>query len=293
MTLNLRCGLKPTTFFLVWILGVASASAQEPRLERSGGTLESECLIDASNRVKVGASVPGLISKVLVNRGDRVKAGDVIARLDSGVEEALVLIAKSRAANDTQIFLTQHQSEYRSRRASRLSKLKVNDTIPEAQLDEATTDARVAAFNHREAQQNQELSILELRRAEEQLKQKIVRSPVDGVVVERSLSSGEYRHDQAHILTLAQLNPLHVEVFLPIARYGRISIGQGADIRPESPVGGNYRGTVTVVDEVLDAPSGTFGVRLALPNPNQAIPAGLRCQVRFDDAVGGSLPRAG
>ena len=40
-------------------------------------------------------------------------------------------------------------------------------------------------------------------------------------------------------------------------------------------------GIVTVVDQVFDAASGTIGVRLELPNPGYAIPAGLKCQVRF------------
>jgi multidrug efflux pump subunit AcrA (membrane-fusion protein) len=38
---------------------------------------------------------------------------------------------------------------------------------------------------------------------------------------------------------------------------------------------------VIVVDPVVDAASGTFGVRLELPNPEHAIPAGLKCRVRF------------
>jgi hypothetical protein len=47
------------------------------------------------------------------------------------------------------------------------------------------------------------------------------------------------------------------------------------------PVGGVYKAVVTVVDQVFDAASGTIGVRLELPNPDYAIPAGLKCQVRF------------
>jgi hypothetical protein len=40
-----------------------------------------------------------------------------------------------------------------------------------------------------------------------------------------------------------------------------------------------------VVDRVFDASSGTFGVRLELPNPNGAIPAGVRCKVEFAKVV--------
>jgi hypothetical protein len=50
---------------------------------------------------------------------------------------------------------------------------------------------------------------------------------------------------------------------------------------PEAPVGGSYTARVAVVDQMFDAASGTFGVRLTLPNPNRLIPAGLKCKARF------------
>jgi hypothetical protein len=49
----------------------------------------------------------------------------------------------------------------------------------------------------------------------------------------------------------------------------------------EEPVGSEHEVVVSVVDRVIDAASGTFGVRLELPNPNYELPAGLRCRVRF------------
>ena len=54
-----------------------------------------------------------------------------------------------------------------------------------------------------------------------------------------------------------------------------------AEAGPEEPVGGEYRAEIVVVDRVVDAASGTFGVRLTLPNPNNEVLAGLRCRVDF------------
>jgi len=56
----------------------------------------------------------------------------------------------------------------------------------------------------------------------------------------------------------------------------------GLASKRRSSIGGTYAATVTVVDRVLDAASGTFGVRLTLPNPDLQLPAGIRCKVRFD-----------
>ena len=76
------------------------------------------------------------------------------------------------------------------------------------------------------------------------------------------------------------IDPLRVEVILPSAFYGTIAEGQRAAVEPE--FGDTVHiAQVEIVDRVIDAASGTFGVRLELPNPEQAIPGGLHCQVRF------------
>ena len=77
------------------------------------------------------------------------------------------------------------------------------------------------------------------------------------------------------------MDPLRVEVFVPIRYYGKVHVGSEAQVRPEAPVGGIYSAKVTVVDRVMDAASGTLGVRLRLPNPDFKLPAGVRCKVSF------------
>ena len=114
------------------------------------------------------------------------------------------------------------------------------------------------------------------------LERRIIRSPVDGVVVEVTMSPGEFAHEQAPVMTIAEIDPLHVEVYAPVDRYGAIETGMTGVVRPQEPIGGRYEAEVTVVDRVFDAASGTFGVRLALPNPDHALPAGVRCSVTFD-----------
>jgi multidrug efflux pump subunit AcrA (membrane-fusion protein) len=54
-----------------------------------------------------------------------------------------------------------------------------------------------------------------------------------------------------------------------------------AEVRPEFPEPRKYSARVIIVDRVIDAASGTFGVRLELPNPNYFLPAGLKCKVVF------------
>ena len=84
-------------------------------------------------------------------------------------------------------------------------------------------------------------------------------------------------------MKLAQIHPLYVEVIMAVANLGLVKVGMEAAVRPESPVGGLYNAKVIVVDRVVDAASGTFGVRLELPNPDYRLPPGLKCKVIFQN----------
>jgi multidrug efflux pump subunit AcrA (membrane-fusion protein) len=76
------------------------------------------------------------------------------------------------------------------------------------------------------------------------------------------------------------VDPLNVELVLPAAMYGKIKRGDRAEVTPETPAR-SFPARVSVVDRVVDAASGTFGVRLELRNPENAIPAGAKCKARF------------
>jgi RND family efflux transporter MFP subunit len=199
---------------------------------------------------------------------------------------------RARATNEFPFKSAQVRLQFLRRKLGRVDELHSKSISSQAALDEAEAEANVAAQQLKEAELTRELARLEVRHAEEVLNQRTIRSPINGVVVERLLVPGEYRNDQSPILTLAQIDPLRIEVFVPTAYYGQILIGSQAKVRPESPIGGVYSATVVVVDHVLDAASGTFGVRLALPNPDSALPAGIRCMVEFDMRSTGAAPAA-
>ena len=78
------------------------------------------CLIQPKMTLKLGTQVPGLISEMLVDRGAVVKKGDVIARLESGVEAAAVLLAEARAGNESSVRSGQAKVDYQKRKEERM-----------------------------------------------------------------------------------------------------------------------------------------------------------------------------
>jgi len=131
--------------------------------------------------------------------------------------------------------------------------------------------------------ENKRLAQMEFNRTTEVLKQTVIRSPVSGIVVERFMSSGEFVDDQP-ILKIAQVDPLNVEVILPVQIFGIVNVDMPATVKPEKPVGGVYTANIKIVDKFIDAASGTFRVRLELSNPEYRLPPGLKCKVIFKSA---------
>jgi multidrug efflux pump subunit AcrA (membrane-fusion protein) len=103
---------------------------------------------------------------------------------------------------------------------------------------------------------------------------------MNGIVMERFKSAGEYVEEKP-ILRIAQLDPLHVEVIVPVEYLGRIKKGMQAKVTAVVPAAATHVATVERVDIVADAASGTYGVRLNLPNPDYQLSAGLRCKADF------------
>ena len=248
-----------------------------------GDPMAGTCIVRPHVSVQLGSAVSGMLSATLVDRGDRVKQGQVVAQIESSVEQATLALDRARANNDSAIRVEQADMELMQREADRKKSLVDKGIANQNSLDELETKVREGELRVGQARTDQKLAALTADRSERALALKQIRSPVDGVVIERKLSAGEYIYEQTSIMTIAGVDPLNVELVLPLERYGEIKIGATATVHPAAPVGGGFAATVAVVDPVIDAASDTFGVRLTLPNPDGVIPAGIRCTVEWRD----------
>ena len=97
----------------------------------------------------------------------------------------------------------------------------------------------------------------------------------------RYVHPGESVKDQP-LFKLAKIDPMRVEIIAPSHMFGRFASGMDVSVATEMPTTANYSATVTVVDSIVDAASGTFGVRLSLPNPDNAVVGGVKCRARVE-----------
>ena len=244
---------------------------------------EFDCMIEARQAIEIRSPVEAMIESVRVKRGDSVTKGQILVTLESGPERAAYALAQSRAQAVGEIRAAEARVDITQKKLKRADELVKQNFVSVNARDEAEAEHKLATEELRRAQENQKIAQHEAKRAAEVLAMRTIRSPFSGVVVEVLLKPGEFGAItfKDPILKLAEIDPLHVEVILPVSLYGRVKPGQHATVMPEAPVGGRYDTVVKIVDRVVDAASGTFGVRLELPNRRRELPAGVRCKVQF------------
>jgi len=235
------------------LLSDTALSSSEPQEIARQGDGFTTCLLTPSIDIQVASPVIGVIKKVLVKRGDRVKKNQILVELHAEVEKATLNLNRAQAA-------------YGQRTIKRNEDLYKRRLISEQEKDEIVINNRIYSF---EAAQTRAL-----------LKQKTIRSPVTGIVVDTFLDQGEYVGEDP-IMQVVGLDPLYVEVVLPSSKFDTIKTGDVAEVTLASPLNSSHKASVVIVDSILDAASGTFGVRLELSNPDYKLPAGLKCDIRF------------
>lgn len=259
-----------------WMLMVAATTAVSP-----AQATDLDCLIQPRETVTVATPVEGILDQVRVDRGSVVERGEVLAVLESSVERHAVAIAALVAEQESEVKSNEVRVSFGLRRFERTDEMFKKNLVPLKELDEAETAKILAEHDLVAAREKRALARLEYERAKAALELRTIRSPVSGVVVERYRHAGELAARDYPIVKLAQLHPLRAEAFAPIALLGKITVGQHAVVVPEAPLSRPLEASVIVVDPIVDAASGTFTIRLEMPNPGNRIPAGLKCKVRF------------
>ncbi|MGI9273603.1 MAG: efflux RND transporter periplasmic adaptor subunit [Endozoicomonas sp.] len=218
------------------------------------------CLIEPSARIRVSSQSPGIVQSVNKERGDSVQKGELLLALENSLEAAQLKAAKIRKG-------------YSSRQQERNDEIYEKGFLSEARRDEIETEKA--------------LGDVAVEEASARLNRKTVYSPINGVVVSRMVSIGEFVENDA-LLELAALHPLYAEVLIQADKYQQVRKGMSVQVAVDGTEQ-VHSGKVVIVDRVIDPSSATFGIRVSLDNQDLSIPAGVNCQVSFnsDEPVNG------
>ena len=281
-------------------VGLATAVAPSAAAGQ-GATLQASGYVTARRQATVSAQITGTIREVLIEEGEHVKAGQVLARLDDSAYQAGVAQARAQlmAAQALEI---QYQGQLAQARRETVRSQELIDrglasrqSLELAQTQEGTLGAQL------QAQRRQvELSQAALRGAEVQLGYCTVRAPFDGVIVAKSAQSGEIispisaggGFTRTGVGTIVDMDSLEIEVDVNEAYIHRVVPPQPAQAVLDAYPDWTIPAHVIAIIPTADRNKATVKVRVGLDQKDPRILPDMGVRVSFLEggATGGRAP---
>ncbi|WP_418316905.1 efflux RND transporter periplasmic adaptor subunit [Piscinibacter sakaiensis] len=273
------------------LLGLAATIASPLAVAAPPAAKPLGCLIEPDRIADVGSQVVGLVETVSVERGQMVTKGQLLLQMRAEVEKANASVAATRAQVDSDVLAARASLLLAEQKMTRAEALVKQNFVSHQAVEQAAGELELARQKLAQVRAQKQIWVEERRVADAQLGLRSVKSPFDGVVVDRFVNIGE-RVEERPLVRVAVIDPLRVELMVPTAQFGSLSVGDKVTVRPELPGVESVVATVKFVDRVLDAASNSFRVRLTLPNPNNKLPAGLRCKADLPGQQAAVVPAA-
>ncbi|NND99919.1 MAG: efflux RND transporter periplasmic adaptor subunit [Pirellulaceae bacterium] len=267
---------SPRLFALTILLLIANtASSQQTSEQVFDGFTEPKY------DIMVAATELGRIDRVLVQEGDRVRQGDVVAQLDDAVQLASVKIAQLQAEQVGEVNAAKADVLLHRTRTDHLRQLSAERMARPDELRRAEADLKIAEARETAALEQVQLRKLELDRFRLQFERRKVIAPMDGVVAKVFHHPGEYitPADPA-VIRLLVTDQLYGVFNVPIEDAGSLRIGSEVRVYLRSQ-SRTMTAKVYGISAAIDGESGTLKVRVLLPNEDSRLLAGDRCTMQM------------
>lgn len=217
-------------------------------------TLQAVGSLRADETITVSAEIDGRIAEVVVGEGARVKAGDVLFRLDDAIAKAELAQAKAELA----------LAEANFERADTLFRQKAGT--------ERTRDETRYTLDRTRA--NVDLASTRLEKA-------TIRAAFDGVVGLSTIGVGEYVVKGRQLIVLSRVDPIKVDFRLPEVELANIRVGNRIRIELDALPGRTFDGEVYAIDPQVDVNGRALQIRARLPNREGVLKPGLFARVEL------------
>ncbi|MBI4888183.1 MAG: efflux RND transporter periplasmic adaptor subunit [Acidobacteria bacterium] len=240
-------------------------------------TLQLSGNLVPDTRVAVMATLPGTLSRVAVDIGDRVRTGQVVAALDQREIDAQV-DAAAAAVNVAQACLEAAEAALANALVEheRAQNLFDRGAVPRQRLDAADTARRATGAQRDLARASVAQADAALRRARELQRDATLTSPITGVVVERNYDAGSRVSpgDKA-VVVVADLSAMKLQAGVSELEAGRLRVGLPARVTAQARPGETFDGRVTAIAPEVDAKNRHFRVEVRVANPRRVLLSGM------------------
>jgi RND family efflux transporter MFP subunit len=248
------------------------------------GTIQSSLEISGTlaprTRVGVKPKLPGRLERILVDIGDRVAQGQVIATIDRGevdaqVDAAIAAVGVANAGLESaEATLANAVTEH-----DRAKTLFEAGALPRQRLDAAQTAHRAAVAQRDLARANLAQAEAAVRRAREVQRDTTLYAPVSGVVVERNYDPGAIPGDRP-VLVVADIRQLKLEAGVSELEAGRLKTGLPAVVSVQAKPGETFEGELAAIAPEVDQRNRHFAIEVRVANRESSLLAGMYATAR-------------
>jgi RND family efflux transporter MFP subunit len=259
----------------------APARVDVAAIEVAPSDVESTLQISGSlvpqTRVAIMATLPGTLSRVAVQIGDRVRAGQVVATLDrreidAQVDAAAAAVSVAQAALEAAEAALANAVLERDRAQNLFDK----GAVPRQRLDAAQTAHRASAAQRDLARASLAQAEAAARRSREVQRDATLTSPIDGVVVERNYDAGSLvSPGDMPVVAVADLRTLKLVAGVSELEAGRLKVGQPARVEVQARPGEVFEGRLAAIAPEVDARNRHFAVEVRTLNPGMTLLSGM------------------
>ena len=256
----------------------------------------------SSDQARVSSEVAGIVRRVLVELGQEVVAGQVVAELDTRELEIALQRTESQLRQteaqlgidgvkvkepppDDQVssvrlaIANRDDATAQLRRAERL---RQQNLLPQADLDTAETRVKVMEANYRTALENVQslkATLQDRRHAVEQAQKKLedanIRASISGQISERLVNQGEFIRENTPVVSIVKLNPLKLQTSVQERYAGVVSAGLHVEFSVEASPGRTFSARVAFVSPVVDTTTRTFPIEVLVDNVDHMLKPGF------------------
>ena len=227
----------------------------------TGGVLMTGTLNPAQT-VEVRAQIPGVVSRLAVDRGDGVAAGQVLAVIEAeGIRSAAAGAQAMVAAAESNHVVARQRYE---------SARRLYERGAISQFDMQTAEAGYQA-----AQSQLAAARAQLAAAAESARRASVTAPISGEISDRQVNAGEAVTPGQPLVTIVNTTVLELAGQVPVQSAARVRTGQSVEFTFDAYPGQIFNGRVARVEPTADPSTRQVGVYLRLPNPQRRLVGGL------------------
>ncbi len=279
------------------------------RREAVSRTVSVSGTLAAENEVTVSSEVEGVVSRILADLGDRVRAGQVLVELDReklqyNVDQQKAAVARSLArygatapgnlppidqTPDVKRAAAEREQARRGfDRAEELSKRKL---VSQQALDDAEAMYRTKQAEYDSALQNARNMAADIdatnaaaNLAERQLRDASIRAPFDGYVQQRIISLGELVKAQMPVMRIVRIDPLKVTAEIPEGLAPWVKGGQPVDLQVDAYPDRSFTGQVSRISPTVNQQTRAFPFEALVPNAEGLLKPGTFVRVKLKTA---------